>query len=291
MKYLFSAALVLLAAGSAVFAANPLRTVTTDAKSEPESITVAPDGALILGSASKPVIYRAAKGESEAKIFINAFAEGPVRFLGVLADAKTNSLWACQIGKAPDSDNRRTTLRSFDLTSGASKFRWALPGDNNLCNDFTLATDGTLYVSDTLASRIYRVRPNAQAGELVIEDPALNGIDGITFLDGVMYVNNVKDNMLYRVPLDISGKAGPLQQIQPDQPLKAPDGMRAAHGKLFLAENAGGRADMLTIEGDKAKVTVLLDGLVTPTAIEPAGDVLWIGDRGADKAVAIPLPK
>ena len=182
-------------------------------------------------------------------------------------------------------------MRSFDLTSGASKFRWALPGDNNLCNDFTLASDGTLYVSDTLASRIYRVLPNAQAGELVIEDPALNGIDGITFLDGVMYVNNVKDNTLYRVPLDASGKAGPLQQIQPDQPLKGPDGMRAAHGKLFLAENAGGRADMLTIEGDKAKVTVLLDGLVTPTAIEPAGDVLWIGDRGADKAVAIPLPK
>ena len=283
--------LALLAAALISVAATPSRTVTTDPQSEPESITVAPDGSLILGSASKPAIYRAAKGESQAKIFINAFADGPVTFLGVLADAKTNTLWACQIGKVPDSTNRRTTLRSFDLGSGASKFRWPLPGESNLCNDFTLAPDGTLYVSDTIAGRIYRVRPKAPEGELLIEDPALNGIDGITFLQGVMYVNNVRTGALYRIPLDASGKAGKPEQIEPDQPLKGPDGMRAANGKLFLAENGNGRADMLTIEGDKAKVTVLLDGLTKPTAIEPAGDVLWIGDRGADKAVAIPLPK
>lgn len=290
MRHTLSFALLLFA-GSAVLAAAPERTVMTDAKSEPESVTMAPDGSLILGSASKPVIYRATKGESQGKVFINAFTEGGVTFLGVLADAKTNSLWACQIGKVPDSQNRRTTLRSFDLTSGDSKFRWALPGDNNLCNDFTLAQDGTLYVSDTLGARIYRIRPKAQAGELVIEDPSLKGVDGITFLDGVLYVNNVDSGDLFRLPLDASGKAGKLQKIETDQPLKGPDGMRAAHGKLFVAENAGGRVDMLTIEGNKAKVTVLLDGLVKPTAIEPSGDLLWIGDRGADKAVAIPLPK
>jgi streptogramin lyase len=283
--------MALLLAGSAVFAANLLRTVTLEPKSEPESIAAAPDGSLFLGSASKPVIYRAGKGESEGKIFIDASAEGDVFFLGVLADAKTHSLWACQLGRVPDSKSLHSILRSFDLTSGAGKFRWPLPGDNNLCNDFTLAGDGTLYVSDTRGGSIYRVRPTAQAGDLLIEDQALKGIDGITFLDGVMYVNNVRNNTLLRIPLDASGKAGNPQPIVPDQPLKGPDGMRAAQGKLFLAENAGGRVDLLTIEGDKAKVTVLLEGLVTPTAVEPAGDVLWIGDRGADEAVAIPLPE
>jgi hypothetical protein len=48
---------------------------------------------------------------------------------------------------------------------------------------------------------------------------------------------------------------------------------------------------MLTIDGDKAHVTVLKDGLNTPTAVEPAGDVLWIAERGAGKAVSIPAPK
>jgi sugar lactone lactonase YvrE len=176
------------------------------------------------------------------------------------------------------------------LNTGAPKFRWALPGDNNLCNDFTIGPDRALYVSDTLASRIYRVRPRAQEGELLLEDRTLDGIDGITFLDGVLYANNVISNNLYRIPIDASGNAGAPEQIWPDHPIKGPDGMRAAHGKLFLAENKNGRASMLTIEGDQAKVVTLLDGLTKPTAIEPSGGTLWVGDRGADKAIAIELP-
>jgi hypothetical protein len=36
---------------------------------------------------------------------------------------------------------------------------------------------------------------------------------------------------------------------------------------------------------------VLTDGLKTPTAVEPAGDVIWIAERGAGKARTIPMPK
>jgi hypothetical protein len=35
--------------------------------------------------------------------------------------------------------------------------------------------------------------------------------------------------------------------------------------------------------GDKASVTVIKEGLKTPTAVEP-GDTIWISERGADKA-------
>jgi hypothetical protein len=59
--------------------------------------------------------------------------------------------------------------------------------------------------------------------------------------------------------------------------------MRAALGKLFLAENKNGRASMVTINGDHATATTLLDGLTTPTAIEAAGDTLWVGDRGIEQ--------
>ena len=76
-----------------------------------------------------------------------------------------------------------------------------------------------------------------------------------------------------------------------DQPVKGPDGMRAANGKIFVAENGGGKILALTITGDKASVTVLKEGLKTPTAVEPAGDTLWIAERGAGKAVSIPMSK
>jgi len=43
--------------------------------------------------------------------------------------------------------------------------------------------------------------------------------------------------------------------------------------------------------GDKSSVTVIKERLKTPTAGEPAGDTIWIAERGAGKAVSIPMPK
>jgi hypothetical protein len=274
---------------SVVQAAEPKAVVTTEPKSQPESFTQAPDGSLIIGSASKPVIYRAAKGATEPKIFIDvSAAEGAVTFLGVLADGPTNTLWACQI--IGTGKNRHSILRSFDLTSAAPKLRWPLPGDINLCNDFVVGPDKALYVSDTFGSRIFRLKPGASEPELLIEDRTLDGIDGITFLGSELYVNNVISNNLYRIPLDATGKAGAPVQIWPDRPIKGPDGMRAANGKLYLTENRNGRASVVTVNGDQATVVTILDGLTQPTAIEPAGDILWVGDRANDKAIALPMP-
>ena len=270
-------------------AAEPKLVVTTDPQSQPESVTVAPDGSLILGSASKPVIYRAAMGESQAHIFIDVSGDGEnVSFLGVLADGPTNTLWACEIiGLGKD---RHSILRSFDLTSAAPKFHWPLPGDINLCNDFVIGPDRALYVSDTFGNRIFRLRPGASEPELLIQDRTLDGIDGITFLGGELYVNNVISNNLYRIPLDQTGKAGTSVQLWPDRPIKGPDGMRAYHGKLYLAENKNGRASVVTVNGDQATAVTILDGPTQPTAIEPAGDTLWVGDRAKDKAIALPMP-
>jgi streptogramin lyase len=283
-------ALATLLATSAAPAAETKRVVTTEPKSQPESFTVAPDGSLIIGSASKPVIYRAEKGATDAKVFIDvSAAEGNVSFLGMLADGATNTLWACQI--IGTGKNRHSILRSFDLTSAAPKFRWPLPGEINLCNDFVIGPDKALYVSDTFGSRIFRLKPGATEPELLIEDRTLDGIDGITFLGSELYVNNVISNNLYRIPLDAAGKAGAPVQIWPDRPIKGPDGMRAANGKLYLAENKNGRASMITVTGDQATVVPILEGLTQSTAIEPAGDTLWVGDRATDKAIAIPMPK
>jgi len=107
----------------------------------------------------------------------------------------------------------------------------------------------------------------------------------------VLYENNVIFNKLYRIPVDANGKAGTPVDIWMDQPVKGPDGMRAANGKLLLAENGSGKISALTVHDDKASVTVLKDGLDTPTGVEPAGDTIWIAERGAGKAVSIPMPK
>jgi len=275
-------------------AAPAAEVLIVDAKSQPESLTIAPGGVLIVGSASTPFIYKVGAGSTAAEKFVDASAEGEgTFFFGMLADAGTNTLWACQLTPVAGATpvKRHTALRGFDLSTGSPKLRWNLPGDNSTCNDFSVGPDKALYITDTANSRIYRLPAGAAAAELFLEDRALYGIDGITFLDGTLYVNNVFSNNLYRIPVDAAGKAGQPVDIWMDQPIKGPDGMRAAKGKLLVAENGSGKIDVITVHGDKASVTTIQDGFTTPTAVEPAGDTIWIAERGAGKAVSIPMPK
>jgi hypothetical protein len=285
------AAILIIGLCQTVYAAEIL---IADAKSQPESLTVAPGGVLIVGSASSPFVYKVKPGSSTAEKFIDVSSEpAGTFFLGMLADASNNTLWTCQLTPVPNTTpaRRQTALRSFDLTTGAPKIRWNLPGDNNVCNDFVIGPDKALYITDTIPGRIFRLPAGASTAELYLEHGTLRGVDGITFLDGVLYVNNVIFNKLYRIPVDASGKVGAPVDIWMDQTVKGPDGMRAANGKLIVAENGSGKISVLTVNGDKASVTVIKEGLNTPTAVEPAGDNIWIAERGAGKAVSVPMPK
>ena len=53
-------------------------------------------------------------------------------------------------------------------------------------------------------------------------------------------------------------------------------------------QNGSGKISVITVNGDKASVAVIKEGLKTQTAVEPAGDTIWVAERGAGKAVSIP---
>jgi sugar lactone lactonase YvrE len=274
-------------------AANAAEIVIHDAKSQPESMAVGPDGTLYVGSVSTPYVYTVKKGATTAAPFIDASAAGPgTFFFGVLADAATHTLWTCQLTPVAGATpvRRTTALRGFDLKSGAPKLSWTLPGDNSTCNDFTVGPDKALYITDTANQKIYRLAHGAQVPQLYLDHRTLLGIDGIAFLDGTLYVNNVFFNKLYRVPVDADGKPGTPVDIWMDAPVHGPDGMRAANGKLFVAANGGGEISSLTINGDTAHVTVIKAGLKTPTGVEPAGDTLWFTERATGKVWSVPMP-
>lgn len=268
--------------------------VIHDAKSQPESLAVAPDGSVIAGSMASPFIYRLKKGASSAEVFVDASNEGVgVNFLGQIVNE--GSLWACQLIPTPGTTpaKRRSSLRRFDLATGKETLRWDLPGDNSVCNDFSFGPDKALYISDTANARIYRLAAGAKSADLWMESPLFGGggIDGLTFLNGVLYVNNVTFNKIYRIPVDTSGKPGTPVDIWFDAPMQGPDGMRAANGKIFVANGRSGTIATLTIKGDTAHVAILRGGLAASTGIEPAGDTLWFTERGTGKVMSMPMPR
>lgn len=282
-------------AASLAPAASAADILIANAKSQPESLTVAPGGMLIVGSASSPFVYKVPAGSSAAQTFIDASGEGPgTFFFGMLADPATHTLWTCQLTPVPNTSpvQRHTALRGFDLSTGAQKLRWNLPGDNTVCNDFSIGPDKALYITDTANGKIYRLPAGASNAQLFLEDAALlKGIDGITFEKGTLYVNNVFTSKIYRIPMDGAGKAGTPVEIVLDQPVLGPDGMRAARGKLFVAANKSGEIAAVTVHGDKGTVTVLKQGLNVPTGIQPAGNTLWFTERAAGRVESIPMPK
>ncbi|HEY2836035.1 MAG TPA: hypothetical protein VGI89_05650, partial [Rhizomicrobium sp.] len=171
------AALLLLALSAPAFAAE---IVVHDAKSQPESLAVAPDGDVYAGSASTPMIYRIRKGAMTAETFVDASGEAAgTFFLGQLADGGT--LWTCQLNPVPGTTPaaRHSSLRGFALATGKETLRWNLPGDNSTCNDFVVGPDKALYISDTANAKIYRLASGAQTPELWMEHRLLNGIDGL----------------------------------------------------------------------------------------------------------------
>lgn len=63
------------------------------------------------------------------------------------------------------------------------------------------------------------------------------------------------------------------------------------HRALYGIDGISGKISVITVNGEKASVRMLKEGLNTPTAVEPVGEVIWIAERGAGKAVSIPMPK
>jgi len=145
----FTAASIAAIFAVAIPAAYAADILVHDDKSQPESLAHAPDGTLIVGSASSPYVYRVRPGSTTAETFIDASAAGPgTFFFGQLIDPATNTVWSCELTPVPGATPaaRHTALIGSDLKTGGQKLRWNLPGDNSTCNDFSIGPDKALYI-------------------------------------------------------------------------------------------------------------------------------------------------
>lgn len=285
-------ALILLAALAGPLAAQGRAEVTpSDTAARPENITSRRDGTVYFGSMATGTIYRAAPGASRAEPWILASTAGLANVLGVLADDRSNMLWVCQNvagrrGGAPVAG--QTALRSFDLTSDAATGTYPFPADAGYCNDIAVAADGAVYASESYRGRVHRLRPGAAALEVWASDSAINVIDGLAFLaDGSLYVNTFDTGRLYRIPVNADGSAGAVVRIETSLPLVRPDGLRTAGARTLIQTEQQGRVAELTIEGTRAEVRVLRDGLPRASGVTLVGESALVLIDFA-KAVVVP---
>lgn len=296
-----SAALVVLAL--VVKAADRPVITFADGGIFPESVTSTKDGTLYFGSIGLDSVYRAAPASSTAERWIQPKANGLQTVLGVLADEPAGVLWVCSSasgGRGGAPVVGETALKAFNLKDASFKASYSFPG-SGVCNDAAVANDGTLYATDTAGGRVLRLKKGAAAFEVWASDQTLLATaDGIALLaDGSVYVNSVGQGTLLRIPVKADGSSGTIVKLDTSQPLQSPDGMRAVGAKTILLVEGAGRLDEVTINGDRAEVKVIKDGLTGPTAVTLAGGMAYVSearlnlrtdpkDPGPFRAVGVP---
>jgi sugar lactone lactonase YvrE len=264
-----------LAAFAGVAAAPAPGDVTIDgSRVYPESLTSDAAGNLYNGS-NGGTIYRALRGAKTAEPWIVPDAHNGLRSLfGVFADDKHRLLWACDNPNLFKRESGTSTLRAFSLKTGQLVAKYDFPADGPAaCNDVAIAKDGTLWATETLAGRIFVLKPHANALELFAKSAELVGIDGIAIAgDGKIYINNVRKQLFQRVERKADGSFDHLTTLATSLPLNGPDGLRALGGNRFIqGEGPGGRVALVDVKGDTAEITPVATGLDGPVGVTVVG--------------------
>src|SRR5580658_6174278 len=281
-----SCAIALTLAG----AARAADVVVPGATDFPESMSASSDGTLFFSSFGNGRIWRAKPGEAQASEFMKTGSNGLASALGVLADDKSNTLYVCSDDlsgagiKIPGG--AATSLKLFDLKTGEPKGSIPTPGSPTLCNDIVVAGDGTAYVSDSFSGQILRLKSGAKEFEVWSQDPRwkVEGkaqLDGIAILpDGAVYANIFEGAGLYRVAMNADGTAGKITKLQTSRPLYHSDGLRAfGPNKLIMVEGeTKGNLDLITVDGDNAKIETIKDGFDGPVSLVQVGDQIYVLD-------------
>jgi len=254
----------------------------------PESISSGPDNTLYVGSLAVGGVWRVKPETGTVEPWIKPAAFGTRSILGVLVDGKANMLWVCSndfssSGVPGPSSVPGSFVKGFDLTSGEGKVSAELPGKPALCNDLVVGPDGSLFVTNSLAPEILRLKRGDNQVEVWVQSPDFEqppggapGLDGIAFgEDGNLYVNTFAGGNFFRVDVK-DGMPGKITKLKPSRPLKLPDGLRSTGASTFVMAEGGGSADRLAVDGDRVDVKTIKDGIAGPTSVAVDGRTLWI---------------
>jgi sugar lactone lactonase YvrE len=145
--------------------------------------------------------------------------------------------------------------------------------------------DGSLYVTNSLAPQILKLKPGSDQLEVWLESSDFEqppqgapGLDGIAFgSDGNLYVNTFATGNFFRVEVK-DGTAGKVTKLKPSRALQFPDGLRSVGPQTFVMAEGGGSVDRVTVSGDNVDVETIKDGIAGPTSVVLAGQTLWVSE-------------
>lgn len=279
----------------------------------PEGIAVdEASGTFYVGSIRKRTIL-AIDRDRKVRTFVPAQRDGLSGVLGMKVDAARGVLWATSFGaegmEGYDAklDRGRSEVTAFALADGARRRRvaFAAGGDQHLLNDVAIASDGTLYVTDSLAGAVWRVPPDRDELEKVLAPGSL------AYPNGIVLAPSGKLLVAHGTGIAIvDPTTGTLERMTsaPRTPLGGIDGLLIRGQTLFAVQNGLGVPRLVAIAlddaGTKATSLTVLENdpavLELPTTAALHDGALYtianaqldaIGPKGLDPAKQLKDPR
>ncbi|OLF80680.1 hypothetical protein AWH62_14345 [Maricaulis sp. W15] len=205
---------------------------------------------------------------------------------GLFVDDRTRMLWAASgtVDQTPldEGEAGGTALFAFDLMTGELYRRYTIDGAVQMA-DFVVR-DGTAYVSDSQAPRVYRLDSVSGDLEVLSEDPRFVSLQGVALARGALYVADYSMG-IWRIDLtDGSATLVRASEIS----LIGIDGLRQTRdGRLVAVRNGARPHQVMAIDLDPtgvevANVEVLLrghpamSGETEPTLVDLADGRAWL---------------
>jgi sugar lactone lactonase YvrE len=196
-------------------------------------------GDLFLGDVHHRCVWRRDRTGQVARF--TADDEELLGIFGIAIDETRNVLWAAMTAVPEMSgytaeQKGQSALAEFNLTTSELNRVIPVPGDgrDHGLGDLTIGPDGTVYATDSKAPVIWKLSPDAEELEKVIESPVFSSQPGIVFEKGLLLVADYA-NGLFTVNL----ATGNITALPPPKnaTLIGMDGIVAIPGGIAAIQN------------------------------------------------------
>lgn len=205
---------------------------------------------------------------------------------GIAIDPRADVLWAAESGSehgklVPVEDQGRAGLIKVDLAAGRALARYPAPADRKRgFGDVAVGPDGTVWVSDSVAGEVWRLRPGAEAIEQVVSEGVLGSPQGLAVAaDGSTVFVLDYSSGLHRI--EVATSTVSRVSVPADLALAGSDGLVLHERALYVVQNGVNPQRILRLELDASGLGVRAWSVLAanlPDLSEPTGAVVEGGD-------------
>jgi len=256
-----------------------------DALIEGVAMDIETDRIFVSSVAQREILMLEPFARDEAIVFADR-EDGLWSVFGLFVDDRTRMLWAASgtVDQTPldEGETAGTALFAFDMVSGDLYRRFTIDSAVQMA-DFVVR-DGSVYVSDSQAPRVYRLDNVSGELEILSEDPRFVSLQGVALARGALYVADYSMG-IWRI--DLTDGSASLVRAS-DVSLIGIDGLRQSRdGRIIAVRNGARPHQVMAIDLDNsghevANVDVLLRGhpamagTTEPTLIDVADGRGWL---------------